>query len=279
MSKKIIVLILMVAVLICAAWIRYEKSFQIEAAADPAPVISAKGAILIDAENGRVIYEKDAKEKLAPASTTKIMTALVALEIMEEIGADLDSRIKVPKEAVGIEGSSLYLKVNEEVSLGELLYGMMLQSGNDAATATAISLDGNMEAFLERMNERAEEIGCKNTHFTNPSGLYDKNHFTTAADLAIIAREAMKNRVFREIVAAESWCSEETSRKFTNKNKTITQYEGATGIKIGYTKLSGRTLAASAKRGGKELIAVVLDDPNWFKDAYALLDYGFMREE
>lgn len=279
MRKKGFVLILMTAVLVSAAWIQYKKSFQIETAADLAPVISAKGAILIDVADGRVIYEKSAEEKLAPASTTKIMTALVALEIMEEIDADLNSRIKIPKAAVGIEGSSLYLKENEDVSVEELLYGMMLQSGNDAATATALSLGGSTEAFVERMNDRAREIGCKNTHFTGPSGLYDENHYTTAADLAMIAREAMKNRTFRKIVAAEDWHSKDTGRTFSNKNKTIFQYDGATGIKIGYTKASGRTLAASAKRGDRELIAVVLDDPNWFKDAYALLDYGFMREE
>ena len=157
MRKKGFVLILMTAVLVSAAWIQYEKSFQIETAADLAPVISAKGAILIDVADGRVIYEKSAEEKLAPASTTKIMTALVALEIMEEIDADLNSRIKIPKAAVGIEGSSLYLKENEDVSVEELLYGMMLQSGNDAATATALSLGGSTEAFVERMNDRARK--------------------------------------------------------------------------------------------------------------------------
>lgn len=243
-----------------------------------APVVSAGGAILIDAEDGRVIYEKDADKKLYPASTTKIMTALVALEILDEIGADLDSEVVVPAEAVGAEGSSVYLKAGERLTLRELFYGMMLQSGNDAALAVAICSGGTLENFVNRMNEKAEELGCTSTHFTNPNGLFDEEHYTTARDLAQIGREAMKREDFREIAGAQSWRSEASGRSFQNKNKTISQYDGATGIKIGYTKSSGRTLAASAKRGDRELIAVVLNDSNWFNDAYAMLDYGFSQE-
>lgn len=243
-----------------------------------APVVSAGGAILIDAKDGRVIYEKDADKKLYPASTTKIMTALVALEILDEIGADLDSEVVVPAEAVGAEGSSVYLKAGERLTLRELFYGMMLQSGNDAALAVAICSGGTLENFVEKMNEKAEELGCTSTHFTNPNGLFDEEHYTTARDLAQIGREAMKREDFREIAGAQSWRSEESGRTFQNKNKTISQYDGATGIKIGYTKSSGRTLAASAKKGDKELIAVVLNDSNWFNDAYAMLDYGFSQE-
>ena len=244
-----------------------------------APIIEAKGAVLIDAENGNVIYEKDANKKLYPASTTKIMTALVALEIMEEIDAGLTSEVTVPKEASGVEGSSIYLKTGERVTVEELLYGTMLQSGNDAATALAVTMGGDMESFIKRMNAKAKEIGCKNTHYVNPTGLFDENHYTTAKDMAFIAKEAMKNRIFRQIVGAKKWTGEEYGRTFVNKNKTINEYEGATGVKIGYTKKSGRALVASAQRDGKELIAVVLDDSNWFKDAYAMLDYGFQRIE
>ena len=196
-----------------------------------APTVAAEGAILIDGKSGDTIYEKDADKKLYPASTTKIMTALVALEIIDEIGADLSSEVIVPAEAAGAEGSSVYLKAGEKVTLKELMYGMMLQSGNDAAQAVAICCGGTLDEFVSRMNLKAQELGCASTHFMNPSGLFDEEHYTTARDLAI----------------------------------------------IGYTERSGRTLAASAKRDGKELIAVVLNDHNWFNDAYSLMDYGFAR--
>lgn len=244
-----------------------------------APIIDAKGAILVNLEDGDVIYEKEADKKLYPASTTKIMTLLVALEIMDEIDATLQSDVVVPADAVGIEGSSIYLENGEIVTVEELLYGTMLQSGNDAAMTLAISLGGNIEKFVLKMNEKARAIGCKNTKFTNPSGLFDEEHYTTARDLAKISREAMKNETFRQIVCTKEWGSKETGRRFENKNKTIREYEGATGVKIGYTKKSGRTLVASAKRDKTELLAVVLNDSNWFNDAYAMLDYGFERIE
>lgn len=241
-----------------------------------APIISAKGAILIDCEDKSVIYEKDADKRLYPASTTKIMTVLVALDILEEIDGDLQSTLSIPKEAVGVEGSTINLKADEVMTVEELLYGVMLQSGNDGATALAVCLGGNLENFVDRMNEKAVALGCKSTHFTNPTGLFDEKHYTTARDLARISLEAMKNESFRDIVGAKSW-QNNNGRQFVNKNKTISEYEGATGIKIGYTKKSGRTLVASAKKGESELIAVVLSDPNWFEDAYAMLDYGFER--
>ncbi len=251
-----------------------------------APIISAEGAILMNAETGEVIYEKDADKRLYPASTTKIMTTLVALEIMDEINADLDSEVKVDENVVGIEGSSIYLKKGEMLSVEELLYGTMHQSGNDAATCLALSASGDLERFVLAMNERAQKIGCKNTHFMNPSGLTHENHYTSARDLALISREALKNQKFRKIASSKGWPNDDSvvespksGRSFRNKNKTINQYDGATGVKIGYTKASGRTLVASAKRNGKELIAVVLNDSNWFNDAYALMDYGFRRIE
>ncbi len=151
----------------------------------------------------------------------------------------------------------------------------MLQSGNDSATALAICMGGSLSDFVALMNERAASLDCTGTHFTNPSGLYDENHYTTALDLARIAKAAMEREDFRKIVATKDWQSEDTGRSFHNKNKTIFQYEGATGVKIGFTKASGRTLVASAERKGRQLIAVVLNDGNWFEDAYALMDYGF----
>lgn len=241
-----------------------------------APSISAGAAILIDGGDGRVLYEYNADQKMYPASTTKIMTALVTLDICEELSIGLDSEIIVPEEAEGIEGSSLYLKAGERISLEELLYGLMLHSGNDSAAALAASMGGNEAMFVERMNQRAQDLGCLGTHFTNPHGLYDENHYTTARDLAVIARCAMQHREFQKIVSTETWKGTgEQPRSFTNKNKTVFQYEGGDGVKIGYTQASGRTLVASASRAGTQLIAVVLNDGNWFQDAYGLLDFGF----
>lgn len=237
--------------------------------------LGAEGAILIDTKDKTVLFEKNADKKMYPASTTKIMTALVALETLEEIGAGQDSRVTVPDEAAGLEGSSVYLKAGQQVTMEELLYGMMLQSGNDAAAAVAICCGGDMETFVEKMNDKAAALGCGSTHFTNPSGLHDEEHYTTARDLAIIGAAAMEREDFRRIVSAESWQSQDTGRSYVNKNKTLFQYDGGNGIKIGYTKASGRTLAASAERDGKVLISVVLNDHNWFEDAYGMLDYGF----
>lgn len=233
------------------------------------PSVSAKQAILIDAESGEVLYEKNADEKGYPASTTKIMTALVALDLCRQYDISIKEEVKIPKEAVGVEGSSLYLKAGEKKTIEELLYGVMLRSGNDGATALAAVMGGNTDHFIRLMNEKAESLGCTGTHFVNPSGLFDEDHYTTARDLAAIARSAMKNKTFRKVVETKSW------KEYTNKNKTVFQYEGATGIKIGFTKQSGRTLVASAKRQGVELICVVLADGNWFNDAYGLMDYGF----
>ncbi|MBS5335013.1 MAG: D-alanyl-D-alanine carboxypeptidase family protein [Anaerovoracaceae bacterium] len=243
------------------------------------PVISAEGAILIDGNTGEALFEKNADKKLYPASTTKIMTAMVALEILDEIDADLGSTVSVPDDAVNTEGSSVYLKAGEKVTMEELFYGMMLQSGNDAALAVAICCGGTEEEFIKRMNMKAAEIGCSSTMFKNSSGLFDEGHFTTARDLAKISKTAMEKKEFREIVGSRDWRSEKTGRNFHNKNKTIFQYDDSTGVKIGYTKASGRTLVASAKRDGIELIAVVLNDSNWFEDAYAMLDYGFKKEK
>ena len=250
-------------------------SRQDTAVSASAPAVSAAGAVLIRADTGAILFEKDAEKRLYPASTTKIMTALVALEILEELSLGADSRVIVPAEAARLEGSSIYLKAGEKVMMEELLYGMMLQSGNDAATAAAICAGGNLRNFVARMNQKAEELGCTGTHFTNACGLFDENHYTTAKDLACIAAAAMRREDFRRIASAPHWQSAESERNFYNKNKTVHQYEGGDGVKIGFTRASGRTLVASATRGDVSLIAVVLRDGNWFADAYAMLDYGF----
>ena len=254
--------------------VKSSETWKVSAGAPPS--VSAESAALID-ESGQILYEKNANVKGYPASTTKIMTALVVLEKLDELGLGMDSEVIIPEEAVGIEGSSIYLKKGERIRIEELLYGLMLQSGNDSATALAMCVGGSLSSFVSMMNEKAEALSCSGTHFTNPSGLYEENHYTTAADLARIAGEAMKRDDFRKIVNAKDWQNKDGSRSFHNKNKTVFQYDGATGVKIGFTKASGRTLVASAKRDDKEMIAVVLRDGNWFNDAYALMDYGFQQ--
>ena len=233
------------------------------------PSITAKQAILIDGKSGEILFEKAAEERAYPASTTKIMTALIVLDLCERYDIDTNTQVTVPKEAVGIEGSSVYLKAGETRTIEDLLYATMLRSGNDAATALAVSMGGNGENFVQMMNDKVRELGCRQTRFQNPTGLFDEQHYTTAMDLAKIAQKAMEKDDFRKIAGAQKW------KTYTNKNKTVFQYQGGTGIKIGFTEKSGRTLVASATREDVELIAVVLNDANWFADAYALLDYGF----
>lgn len=253
-----------------------------QAAAVPQPEVSAAQAILVDGKTGKVLYERNADEKAYPASTTKIMTALLVLETLEEYDSPIDQKVTVPAEAVGVEGSSLYLKEGEKICLQDLLYGLMLCSGNDAAVALAAIAAGDTKTFVDRMNQKAAELHCENTHFVNPNGLFDENHYTTVRDMSIIAREAMTYQAFRTIVAARFWDAdreESDFEHFYNKNKTVHQFKGGNGIKIGFTKASGRTLVASAERDGKELICVVMGAPNWFQDAYTLMEYGFKRLE
>lgn len=273
-----------VAVLIAlaAAFVIVKSQKVRQTAALPAPAVSAAQAILIEESSGKVLYEKNADEKAYPASTTKIMTALLVLETLEKYDSPLDQKVTVPKEAEGVEGSSLYLKAGERIYLQDLLYGLMLQSGNDAAVALAVITAGSTEAFVEAMNHKAGVLACTNTHFVNPNGLFDENHYTTVRDMAVIAREAMAHKAFRTIVAAPSWDAdreESDFEHFYNKNKTVHQFKGGTGIKIGFTKASGRTLVASSSRNGRDLICVVMGAPNWFNDAYTLMEYGFKRLE
>lgn len=244
----------------------------------PEPAISAETAVLIDAASGKVLYDRRMDAHMYPASTTKILTALIAVEEL-----DPEEKVKISENAATQEGSSIYLTPGEEIRVIDLLYGMMLRSGNDAAAAVAEAAAGDTQTFAQLMNERAEALGLQNSHFVNPSGLQDENHYSSAYDLAMIAREALTHPLFREIVSAKTYQAErqgaDAYKYFYNKNKTMFQYEGATGVKIGYTMAAGRCLVASAKREGTELIAVVLNDRQWFDDAYKLLDYGFERFE
>ena len=230
--------------------------------------VSAQSAILMDAASGRVLYEKNADERSLIASTTKIMSGLLVCE-----SGNLDREVSVPKEAVGVEGSSLYLKAGERITVRELLYGMMLRSGNDAAVALAIVTDGSVDAFVHRMNEKAAALGLTGTHFENPNGLDGETHYSTARDLAKLAATAMENETFCEAVSSRSFSS--GTRSFTNHNKLLWRVEGADGVKTGYTKKAGRILAGSASRGGQRLICVTIRDPDDWRDQSMLFDYGF----
>jgi len=238
------------------------------------PQCSAKSAILMDGNSGRILWGKNYEEKRPMASTTKIMTALVALE-----NGKLDEIITVAPSASGIEGSSIWLSPGEKHTLEDLLYGLMLRSGNDAAVAIAQHIGGSVEGFVDMMNEKAKKIGAINSHFENPHGLHHDNHYSTAYDLALIASYALKNSEFEKIVSTKyktiPWEGHDWDRVMQNKNKLLWQYEGANGVKTGYTKKAGRCLVASAKRNGLQLVAVVLDCGPMFEECMALLDYGF----
>lgn len=234
---------------------------------------SASSAVLIEALSGHVVYQKNAHKKMPMASTTKIMTALCTIE-----NINTNIPITVDNRAIGVEGSSIYLEQNEVITIKELLYGMMLNSGNDAATALAVAVSGSVEDFCKLMNHTAKNIGAKNSNFTNPSGLYEDNHYTTAYDLALISAYAMKNPLFCDIVSTKEMKISKGpngSRYLKNHNKLLWQYEGCTGIKTGYTKKCGRCLVSSAQKDGVHLVAVTLNAPDDWHDHKTMLDYGF----
>lgn len=234
----------------------------------------ARSAILVEAETGRVLYEQNAHEALPMASTTKIMTALLALE-----KGNLQDVVTASERAFGVPGTSIYLETGEQLTLEQMLYGLMLASGNDAAVAVAEHIAGSVDEFCRMMTQRAAELGCENTVYATPHGLPSPGHHTTAWDLALIAREAMKHPVFREIVstqrAALPWANHPYDRVLNNKNKLLSAYPGAIGIKTGYTKAAGRCLVFAAERDGLCLIGVVLNCPDWFQEAEKILDAGF----
>ena len=235
-----------------------------------AGAISAECAILIDAQTGRVLYEKKAEEKSLIASTTKIMTALVICEQTNVL-----DRVKIPKEAVGIEGSSMYLKEGEVLTVQELLYGLMLQSGNDAAVALAIYCGGTVEGFTELMNDKAHRLGMTQSHFANPNGLDSPGNYSTARDMAILTAYAMQNPIFAQTVSTKTITIGE--RCLRNHNKLLWQLEGANGVKTGYTKAAGRILISSVTRMGRQLIAVTFNAPDDWQDHKTLIEDGFSR--
>ena len=230
--------------------------------------VSAKSAILVDADSGRVLFEKKRGRAEPHCQHDEDRDRASRLR-----GRDLAREISVPPEAAGVEGSSLYLKAGERITVKELLYGLMLRSGNDAAVALAIATAGSVDAFVEDMNEKARALGMEHTHFENPNGLDGEEHFSTARDLATLCVHAMENETFRTVVSSKSFT--EHSRSFTNHNKLLWRVEGADGVKTGYTKKAGRILAGSAVRDGQRLICVTICDPDDWRDQQALLEYGF----
>ena len=244
------------------------------------PDVSARSAVLLSGVSGAVLWEKNAYEPLPMASTTKIMTALLALEEAERSG---DPVVEITPEMTAVEGSSMGLKAGDRLTLSHLAAGMLLASGNDAANAAALYLDGSQEAFARRMNSRAKEIGMEDTHFVTPSGLDGEGHCSTAYDLALLARAALENGTFAKLAASPAYRVEFVEPAHTvtyeNHNRLLETYPGCIGVKTGYTKKAGRCLVSAARREGVTLIAVTLDAPDDWNDHTALLDYGFSRLE
>ncbi|MHB8155939.1 MAG: D-alanyl-D-alanine carboxypeptidase family protein [Desulfocucumaceae bacterium] len=250
------------------------------------PEVASEAAILMDMNNGQVLYQKNSDIRMFPASTTKILTALVVIK-----NGNFGDRVTVSRQAVMAGGSSVGLQEGEVLKLGDLLQMLLLSSANDAAVALAEHIGGSVEQFAAMMNDEARAIGATNSHFINPHGLHDPEHYTTAGDLALIAREAMKNPVFREIVGTYHFRTERFLPKsvdgipqvdFVNHNKLLRpgyryQYQGVTGVKTGYTDEARQCLVASAVRNQREMLAVALksESAEVYQDCVALLDYGF----
>lgn len=270
-NKKVFVFIIIITFLLL---------FHIPVSANINVNVSSQYAVLIEQSSGRVLFEKGAHEKRRIASITKIMTAILAIE-----SGKLDETVKVSKNATRAEGSSLYLKENEEIKLRDLVYGLMLRSGNDAAVAIAEYIGGSVEGFAFLMNQRADEIGMLNSHFTNPHGLDDsKDHYSTAYDMAILTRYAMMNETYKEIAGTEVHRApnptESWDRVWRNKNRLLTElYEYSTGGKTGFTKLAKRTLVSTATKDGMDLIAVTLNGPDDWNDHINLFETAFKTFE
>lgn len=269
-SKKVFVLIMITFLIL----------FHIPVSANTNINVSSQYAVLIEQSSGRVLFEKGAHEKRRIASITKIMTAVLAIE-----SGKLNEMVKVSKNATRAEGSSLYLKENEEIKLEDLVYGLMLRSGNDAAVAIAEYIGGSVEGFAFLMNQKADEIGMLHSHFTNPHGLDDSNdHYSTAYDMAILTRYAMMNDTYKLIAGTEVHRapnpSESWDRVWRNKNRLLTElYDFSTGGKTGFTKLAKRTLVSTATKDGMDLIAVTLNGPDDWNDHINMFETAFKTYE
>lgn len=239
--------------------------------------VSAQAAILMEVDSGRIFFEKNADEELRIASITKIMTAIIALE-----EGELRDKVITSKNAAGKEGSSIYLRLGEKLTLEEMLYGLMLRSGNDAAVAIAEHIGGSVDGFVFLMNQKAAELGMTKTIFNNPHGLDDhEEHYSTARDMAILTAYALKNEDFAEIAKTKRKTAELPGEKWDrvwyNKNKLLTMYPYADGVKTGFTKRAKRTLVSSATKNGQQLVAVTLNAPNDWQDHITMFEYGFAQ--
>ena len=265
-----LIIVAVFALILCAIGGSYAFAFAEQANFNS----TAQGAIVMERSSNRVLYAKNENARLPMASTTKIVTALTVIN-----HCSLDEIVTVPREACGIEGSSIYLREGEHLTVEELLYGLMLRSGNDAAVALAIHTSGNIAQFAELMNETARSLGCKDSNFVNPHGLHDDEHYTSARDLAVITCNALENDYFRMIVSARTVriANEgyEYDRVLVNKNKLLTNFEDADGVKTGYTKKAGRCFVGSATRNGMQVVVVVLNCGPMFEETASMLAAAF----
>lgn len=266
MLKKLILTTILACIFFCTPIGRAKAEIE----------ITSQSAVLMDKDSGRVLYERHAHVRRPMASTTKIMTAILALEM-----GSLEDVVVVSPLAAVAEGSSIWLEAGEEKTLEELVYGLMLRSGNDAAYAIAEHIGGSVENFALLMTQRARQLGAYNTRFQNPHGLHDDNHYSTAYDMAVLARHALGIDKFQEIITTEeikiSWPGHEWARILRNQNRLLELYPGGDGIKTGWTTPAGRCFVGSATRDGWQLISVVLNAPSMWEDAMFLLDYGFLH--
>ena len=240
---------------------------------------SAKGMCVIEKNSGRILYSKNKDQKLPMASTTKVATAITVIENCDV----LDELIVVNDSAIGVEGTSIYLRKDEEIKVIDLLYGLMLRSGNDAATALAYHIGGGIDEFAKMMNETAKKAGASNTNFVNPHGLDDPNHYTTAYDLSKITAYALNNPIFEKIVSTKNYIIEATNksekRYLTNKNKLLRSLDGCCGVKTGYTSKAGRCLVSASKRDDCTIVCVVLNCGLMFEESSALINSAFNEFE
>lgn len=266
----IILAVIMISSFLCSSFLTSKNKVL----AEDCP---AKSMVVIEADSRRVLNDKNKDERLAMASTTKIMTALVTCKNVK----DFDEVVAINDNAVGIEGTSMYLKKGEKLTVKELLYGLMLPSGNDAAMALAYYVGGSEERFVEMMNEQAKELNLQNTHFANPHGLDADGHYISAYDLAIITAEALKNDTFKEIVSTKNirvtGSKENEPRFLSNKNKLLKTLDGCTGVKTGFTDNAGRCFVCSCTRDGMTLISVVLNCGPMFEESAKLLNACFEK--
>lgn len=233
-----------------------------------APEVSAQSVVLVQAGTGRILYERNADAEMLVASTTKILTAIVVIE-----NCDPDEAVTVGAESAGVEGSSMYLKAGETYTVEQLLYGLMLVSGNDAAMALALHVADSAEAFADLMNEKAAALGMTNSHFMNPHGLDEDGHYSTARDLAVLACYCMENAEFRKIVSTRSYTVGEQT--YVNHNRLLWTCDGAIGLKTGYTRAAGRSLVSCVERDGMRFVCVTLSDPKDWEDHAVLYDWAY----